>query len=401
MSAPAPIAPAGEFAFTRLEKVVFGPGKLAELGAELERRGLRRAVVVTGKSLGASELIGKVTAAMTGRCAGVFAGAAQHVPAQTVRDLTAELRRLDADAVVSFGGGSPIDTAKVAAASVMNDRDMTAEAGELRLSEAFGSAPAGGELIHIAIPTTLSAGEYTPGGGATDESDRVKRATLDPRLQPKVVINDPELTLATPDWLWAATGMRAFDHAVEAAYSVRHQPFVDALATKAIRLLSEHLPASLRTRGEESVAHRGFCQIAAWCSLFGGFNTGLGVSHALGHQIGPMWDVPHGVTSCITLPHAMRFMAEEAPERFEPIAEGLRIAFDPADPRPGARACAERVAVFVEGLPVAHTLKDVGVGRDQLREVAHAVHEEIELFGVLGRPMRLEEVTALLEAAYA
>ncbi|MEI9965474.1 MAG: iron-containing alcohol dehydrogenase [Caulobacteraceae bacterium] len=127
---------------------------------------------------------------------------------------------------------------------------------------------------------------------------------------------------------------------MEATYSIRHQPFIDALATKAIRLLTEHLPASIRTDGDEALAHRGQCQIAAWCSLFGGFNTGLGVSHALGHQIGPMWNVPHGVTSCITLPHAMRFMAGVAPERFGPIAEGLNLAFDPADPRPAALAAA-------------------------------------------------------------
>lgn len=394
-------APSGQFAFTRLEKVVFGPGKLCELGPELERRGLARAVVVTGRSLGGSALLERVTSAMAGRCAGVFAGAAQHVPAQSVRDLTAELERLAADAVVSFGGGSPIDTAKVAAASVMNGRDMTREAGELRMSEAFAASAAGPELVHIALPTTLSAGEYTPGGGATDETDRVKRATLDPRLQPKVVINDPELTLATPDWLWASTGVRALDHAVEAAYSIRHQPFVDALAAKAVRLLNDHLAASLRTTGEEALEHRGYCQIAAWCSLFGGFNTGLGVSHAMGHQIGPMWDVPHGVTSCIALPHAMRFMAREAPDRFEPIAEGLRIGFDPARPEAAALACAERVAELIAALPVPRTLEEVGVGRGELGRVAAAVREEIELFGVLGRPMRLEEVADLLEAAYA
>ena len=393
-------APEGEFAFTRLEKVVFGPGKVAELGAELDRRSCSRAVVVTGKSLGASPLLASVTGALGGRCAGVFAGAAQHVPSQTVRDLTRELERLDADAVISFGGGSPIDTAKVAAASVMNGRDMTLEAGELRLEKAFGAAAGGGrELLHIAVPTTLSAGEYTPGGGATDEASRVKRATLDPRLQPKLVINDPELTLATPDWLWASTGMRALDHAVEAAYSIRHQPFVDALAAKAIRLLTDHLPGSLSAEGDERIGHRGQCQIAAWCSLFGGINTGLGVSHALGHQIGPMWDVPHGVTSCITLPHAMRFMAAVAPERFEPIAEGLRIPFDPAAPGPAARACAERVAAFVAALPVPRTLGEVGVSDNEIPAIAEAVREEIELFDVLGRPVELEEVRALLEAA--
>ena len=393
-------APEGEFAFTRLEKVIFGPGKVAELGPELERRGLRRAVVVTGRSLGASPLLDRVTGALCGRCAGVFSGAAQHVPSQTVRDLTAELQRLGADAVISFGGGSPIDTAKVAAASVMNRRDMTLEAGELRLEKAFGAASGGGrELLHIAVPTTLSAGEYTPGGGATDEASRVKRATLDPRLQPKLVINDPELTLATPDWLWASTGMRALDHAVEAAYSIRRQPFVDALAAKAIRLLFDHLPASLTAEGDERVAHRGQCQIAAWCSLFGGFNTGLGVSHAMGHQIGPTWDVPHGVTSCITLPHAMRFMATVAPERFEPIAEGLRIPFGPADPGHAARACADRVAAFVADLPVPRTLSEVGVSHNEIPAIAEAVREEIDLFDVLGRPVELQEVRALLEAA--
>jgi len=393
-------APVGEFAFTRLEEVVFGPGKIADLGPELERRGLTRAVIVTGRSLGASPLVQRVADAMAGRCAGVFPGAAQHVPTGSVRELTAMLLRLEADAVVSFGGGSPIDTAKVAAASVMNGRDMTLEAGGLELGKAFAAAAGSGpELIHIAVPTTLSAGEYTPGGGATEEASRVKRATLDPRLQPKVVINDPELTLATPDWLWASTGMRALDHAVEAAYSIRHQPFVDALAAKAIRLLIEHLPASLTTSGDERIAHRGHCQIAAWCSLFGGFNTGLGVSHALGHQIGPMWNVPHGVTSCITLPHAMRFMAAVAPERFEPIAEGLGVPFDPADPGPTARACAERVAGFVAALPVPRTLAEVGVSHNELPQIAEAVREEIELFDVLGRPVALDEVRALLEAA--
>jgi len=392
-------APEGEFLFTRLEKVVFGPGKIADLGPELERRGCERAVVVTGRSLGASPLLDRVTGSMGDRCAGIFAGAAQHVPSRTVRDLTTELIRLDADAVISFGGGSPIDTAKVAAASVMNGRDMTHEAGELRLERAFGASPSGPEMLHIAVPTTLSAGEYTPGGGATDEASRVKRATLDPRLQPKVVINDPELTLATPDWLWASTGMRALDHAVEAAYSIRHQAFVDALATKAIRLLTEHLPASLNARGEDQIAHRGHCQIAAWCSLFGGFNTGLGVSHAMGHQIGPTWDVPHGVTSCITLPHAMRFMAGVAPERFGPIAEGLGLPFDASDPGPAARASAERIAAFVAGLPVPRTLSEVSVGDNELSRIAEAVREEIELFDVLGRPVALEEVRALLEAA--
>src|SRR5579863_9907437 len=133
-------APVGEFSFTKLEKVIFGPGKIDALGRELERRKLKRAVVVTGKTLGKSKLLDRVTAAMGARCAAVYKGAAQHVPAATVRELTAEMKRVDADCVISFGGGSPIDTAKVAAASILSNRDATATRGI-----DFASAIVGGD----------------------------------------------------------------------------------------------------------------------------------------------------------------------------------------------------------------------------------------------------------------
>jgi alcohol dehydrogenase class IV len=131
--------PAGEFSFTRLEKVIFGAGSIAKVGQELDRRGLTRAVVVTGKSLGASSLLDQVTGALGARCAGVFKGISQHVPMQSVRALTEELRRLAADAVVSFGGGSPIDAGKVAIASILNGRDMTLAGGELDWRRAAAS----------------------------------------------------------------------------------------------------------------------------------------------------------------------------------------------------------------------------------------------------------------------
>jgi alcohol dehydrogenase len=391
-------APVGEFVFTELEKVIFGPGKVDALGKDLERRKLQRAVVVTGKTLGKSRLLDQVTTAMGSRCAAVYKGAAQHVPATTVRELTAELKRVDADSIISFGGGSPIDTAKVAAASILSNRDATAIRGI-----DFAGAVVGGngrDLIHIAIPTTLSAGEYTPAGGVTDEATLIKGGVIDPRLQPRTIINDPALSVETPDWLWVATGMRAFDHAVEAIYSIRHQMLADTLATKAIALLREHLPASIKTTGEASLGHRGNCQMAAWFSIFGGMNTRFGVSHALGHQIGPKWNVPHGVTSCITMPHVMRFMADIAPQRFGPIAEGLGISFDLDNARPAALECADRVERFIAQFDVPHTLKDADVKRSEIPDIAEPVHSEIEHAKVVDRPVNREEVIALLEAAY-
>lgn len=391
----------GELAFTSLEKVIFGPGRVSSLGEELERRHIERAILVTTRSLGRSSLLDRVKGAAGRRCAGVFAGTAQHAPSATVRALTDELRRLDADAIVSFGGGSAIDSAKVAAASVINGRDMIARARGLKLSDAFGSASGGRQLLHIAVPTTLSAAEMTPAGGVTDERTRVKHGVVDPRLQPKVVIYDPELTRDTPDWLWAATGMRALDHGIEAAYSARRQSFTDALAAKAIQLIVGHLRPGLQGEWNEArLAHRGQCQIGACCSLYVGFNTGLGLSHAIGHQIGPMWNVPHGITSCISLPHAMRLMAGAAPERFEPIAQGLGIAFDSRDPATAARACARRVEDFIAQFELPRSLREAGVPRKELPRVVDAIHEEIEQFGTVGRPLTREEVVRLLDAAY-
>lgn len=371
-------APSADFVLTKLERVISGPGKIAALGEELGRRGLRRALIVTGKTLGGSPLLERITRAAGASCVGVFTGVQQHVPRSSVRQLQAETERADADCLVSFGGGSPIDTCKAASHALLDSR----------------------ELVHIAVPTTLSAGEYTHAAGITDETTRVKSGVSDPRLQPRAVFNDPELTMQTPHWLWAATGIRALDHAVESIYAIRHHPLSDALGARAIALLREHLPASIEAGPAEQIAHRGHCQMAAWFSIFGSMNTRFGLSHLLGHQIGPRWNVPHGVTSCITLPHVMRFMAKIAASRFGPIAEGFGIPFDPDHPEATALACADHTAQFIARFHVPHTLHDADVPRAEIGEITPTVQHEVERSGVVDRPITAQEATALLEAAY-
>ena len=371
-------APSGEFNLSRLERVIYGPGKIAALKDEMERRKLERALVVTTDIVAALPILQQVTGALGSRCAGVFSKVIQHVPRGTVNELQKEIERVNADSLISFGGGSPIDSCKVAA---------------------YGMLPAR-ELIHMAVPTTLSAAEYTHAGGVTDETTRVKSGVYDPRVLPRTVINDPVLTLSTPDWLWVTTGMRALDHAIECAYAIRHHPISDALASKAISLLEEHLPAAIRTEGDQRIAHRGHCQVAAWFSIYGAMNTRFGLSHLLGHQIGPRWDVPHGVTSCITLPTAMRFMADVAPQRFGPIAEGYKIPFDPANPKPAALACADRTEQFIAQFDVPKKLRDAKVPRNELGEIVAPIAHELEHMGVVDRPVTEKEVLTLLETVY-
>jgi alcohol dehydrogenase len=386
----------GEYHFTRLETVIFGAGKVETLGKELERRGAKRALIVTGKTLGRSKLLDKVKNAAGSALAGVFAGAAQHVPSKTVVDLVAEARRVEADTMISFGGGSPIDTVKNAAMILMGGRGGSRTIDFSAPTE----TPSGREILHIAIPTTLSAGEFTPGGGVTDEASKVKGGVSDPRLQAKTVILDPVLTVETPAWLWASTGMRALDHAVESIYSTRHQLVTDTLGARAIALLNSHLLPSLQTHGDEELEHRMQCQLAAWLSIFGMMNTRAGISHALGHQIGPYWNVPHGVTSCITLPHVMRFMAGIAPERFGAIAEGFGVRFDPRDARSAALECADRAAKFIGKFEVPMRLRDVGVAREEISKIAGTVLEEVKRSNTVGAEVTLEQLVAILDAAY-
>jgi alcohol dehydrogenase len=374
-----------EFNLSGLERVVSGAGSVDRLSHELERRGLERAVVVTGRTLGASPLVERVTGPIGARCVAVFTDARQHVPSCAVAQLTTLLQDQRADAVISFGGGSPIDTAKAAVYGLISNPGFPR-----------GARPP----AHIAIPTTLSAGEFTAVAGITDEKTRIKRPVSDSRITPRTVIADPTLTLETPAWLWAASGIRALDHAIESIYSVRHYPVSDAAASSGVTMLLQHLHPSLDTSDPCLLEHRGECQLAAWMCVFGVTNAGFGLSHALGHQIGPRWDVPHGMTSCITLPHAMRFMAALAPERFRPIAEGFGVAFDPARPREAALACADRAAAFIAQFNVPQRLRDVGVPRDELPVVAAIVHEVMDAAHVVDRLVTTDDIVTLLTHAY-
>jgi len=361
----------GEYPLTQLERVVFGAGSIARVGGELDRLGASRAVVVTGRTLSASPLLDRVTGALGARCVQVFAGARQHVPASAVADLVRVLDDTRADCLVSFGGGSPIDAAKAAT---------------------LGRAP----LAHVAVPTTLSAGEFTAVAGITDDGSRVKHAVADPGLAPRVVLLDPELTVDTPSWLWAASGMRAVDHAVETLYSTYQHPVSASQATEALRLLSSHLEPSLDAARLDDRLH---CQTAAWMSVQGIAYAGLGLSHALGHQIGPRWNVAHGVTSCITLPHAMRAIAAKRPDRFEAIAGALRIPFEAAQPRPAALACADAVAMLVSRLELPSSLLAVGGSRGELADVAGVVHDVMSRAPRVGHLLTRDEIASVLSAA--
>jgi maleylacetate reductase len=239
------------------------------------------------------------------------------------------------DGVVSFGGGSAIDAAKMLA---------------VRLADLEGHADHA--LPHVAIPTTLSAAELAGGAGYTNAAGD-KAGMRDPRLLADCVIYDPELTLATPIELWLSTGIRALDHAVEGFLAAGENPFPDVMAVEAVRRLFDSLPRAKAAPDDLGV--RAENQLAAWFSFTLPGESANGLSHVMGKQIGARHGIPHGVTSCLLLPHVMRYLEPRQPER-----KAARVGLYEREQRPSSMRLASRSATTVSrsGSPAA---KDYGL----------------------------------------
>jgi maleylacetate reductase len=211
-----------------------------------------------------------------------------------------------------------------------------------------------------AVPTTLSAAEFTAGAGITDVQRKVKLSFSHPRMAPIAAILDPAATLETPMELMLSTGMRAMDHAVERWCSIRPHPLADPLALHAMEMLAVNLPA-IKARPDE-LEPRLNCQLAAWLTQVSAAAGGPnGASHGIGYILGGYAGVPHGITSCISLAATLEWNEPVNAERQRVIAEKLG--------RPGARPC-DVMRDFVKSLGLPTRLGDVGITADRIPELA-------------------------------
>ena len=340
----------GEYSYLPIERVHFGQRSIGRLSEELDRLGSSRPFLVTGKTIAEqTDLCQKVEDSAGRKLAGIFSGIKQHAPQSGILEATRQAGLANADALISLGGGSPIDSAKIVVKELSNDFARPA-------------------LPHIAIPTTLSAAEFSHAAGMTDEGSRRKVGFRDPRLVPRVVFLDPEATVPTPAWLWGSSGIRSLDHAVEAVCSPRHQPFVDVLALEAIRLLFENLKES--TADPSDLGKRLACQMAAWMSFAGVLSVGTGLSHAIGRTIGATWNIPHGITSCLTLAEVMRMEASRGSDRLILIAKAEGRKLDGLDEKKAALEASLGVDELVRALGLSKRLGNYGITRDDLHRIA-------------------------------
>ena len=339
------------------ERVRSGIGSVNTLAEEVDKVGGKRALIITGNSLSnKTDLVNRLQNILGDRCAGVFDEAKQHVLKRSVMDALQMTKDCKADTLISFGGGSPIDTMKMVT-------HLLIEEGE-------------NALPNIAIPTTLSAGEFTFACGMTDEETRVKTVYgFHPALLAKAVILDPEVTIETPDWLWGASGMRAVDHAIEAIWAPNAHPITTLMALDALKELHQCLASSRR---RDALELRLRCQHAAWMSIFGLLNLGLRLTHPIGHQLGARFDIPHGVTSCISLPVSMRLLYERTTAAQELMAEALGVKGDTH--AESAKAAADAVTKMVLDLGLPSRLSETTAIEKELPELANEISKELKEF---------------------
>jgi alcohol dehydrogenase class IV len=355
-------ADSGSFSYANPASIYWGAGTLAErLGSVLAQRELRRAFVISTRSVASNPALGPWLRQILGdHCVGEFAGITQHAPAAGVAAAVHAADTSQPDVLISFGGGSPIDATKAVAFALATGLDLNgpgaAEAARLLRPDATDLLP------HLAIPTTLSAAELSGLAGFTTEADREKVGLRGEVLIPTAVFFDAELSLHTPLELWLSTGIRAVDHAVETVLATGCHPFADTLALEALRRLRAGLLAT--HAHADDLAARTQSQLGAWFSFTLPGPAAAGLSHTLGKRIGARHGIPHGVSSCLLLPHVMRYLAPRTGAAQERIAAALS-----AD---GVSA-ADAVASLIQTLGLPRHLADFALSEADLEAAARPV----------------------------
>jgi maleylacetate reductase len=360
----------GVYEFLALERVIFGEPAANAVLETAKHYGSRRIYLVTSKTLNRStDEINKIRQALGERYLDTFDECVEHTPRSSVIELARRFRHANPDLVVTVGGGTPIDTVKLALLCLAENIDDEQTLGEFRIQvDAQGKRHTpmvrNPPMRQVVIPTTLSAAEFTNLGGCTDPIRQVKDLYTGREIGAMVVILDPALTLHTPHWLWMATGVRAIDHAVETICSTGHQPFTDATCLHGLQLLSQglsnvkHDPTDIQARLD--------CQLGVWLSATGIMRVPMGASHGIGHQLGAVAGVAHGHTSCILLPAVMRYNLPVNAERQKLVAKALGFPERPAH---------ELLSSLISELGMPTTLQEVGVERSQFESIANgAMH---------------------------
>jgi len=342
---------------------LMGSGSLAEAMQAVKGLGFRKALIVTDGMLSKLGLAAKVAKLLNDQQIDtvLFDGVQPNPTESNVRAGLALLRENRCDCVVSLGGGSSHDCAKGIALCATNGGEISDYEGVDRSVKP--------QLPLVAINTTAgTASEMTRFCVITDEETHIKMAIVDRNVTPILSVNDPDLMLAKPKALTAATGMDALTHAVEAYVSTAATPITDACALKAVELIARHLRTAV-AKGDDLHAR----EQMAYAQFLAGMafnNASLGYVHAMSHQLGGFYDLPHGVCNALLLPHVEAFNVKTSAARLRDVAQAMGENVQGLDAQAGAQACLAAIRKLSSDIGIPKSLGELGVKRADIPTLA-------------------------------
>jgi maleylacetate reductase len=348
---------AGSYQFPPMEQVIYGKPAAEALREEAERLEARRVFLIASRTLNTkTDEIEKLRTSLGDRHAGTFDGIPQHTTREVVVRTAREAKQAGADLVVAIGGGSVVDAAKIV---LMCMEHEIFDSDGLDGLETTPERRFGGfrnpKVRMIAIPSTLSGGEYNSGALVTDARRKLKQIFNHPMMMPRSIILDPAVTRYTPEKLWLGSGTRAMDHGIEAVCSIRGNALVERVCLAGLRYLHDGLLRTRENPNDEEA--RVNCQLGSWLSAFGlQARVPMGASHAIGHVLGGTCDVPHYFCTAVMMPSVLRYNRPATAEAQRMVAEALRSP---------EKDASEAFAAFVAKLGLPRRLSDVGVHEDR------------------------------------
>lgn len=357
--------------FVLNETSYFGEGARKVLTDEIKKRGFKKVLVVTDDSLFKAGVSKKVTDLLEANSIKyvVFHDVKPNPPVENVIAGVEICKKEKIDSIVAVGGGSSIDTAKGISIIVTNpDREDVVSLNGLSNTKNKG-------LPLIAIPTTAgTAAEVTINYVITDPKKQIKMVCVDENDIPIVSIVDTELMALMPKSIAASTGMDALTHAIEGYICKGRNIMSQMFSMKAIQLIYDNLAKAVNEKDQDAINKMGLGQYIAG---MGFSNVGLGIVHSMAHQLGAVYDTPHGLANAILLPTVMKFNGEVSFEEFrEILTQAFHIDATDFTKEEIIKTFCECIKNLSYDVGITQTVKDVGAKKEDFELLAEKAMED-------------------------
>ena len=351
--------------FTLNETSYFGEGARKVLPEEIKKRGFKKVLVVTDESLYKAGVSTKITDLLEANNINyvLFHDVKPNPPIKNVLDGVAMCKEEKCDLIVAVGGGSSIDTAKGISIIIANpDRSDV-----VSLNGASNTKNKG--LPIIALPTTAgTAAEVTINYVITDPEREIKMVCVDEHDIPIIAIVDTELMASMPKSVASSTGMDALTHAIEGYITKSRNIMSQMFSMKAIQLIYDNLAKAVNEKDQDAINKVGLGQYIAGMAFS---NVGLGIVHSMAHQLGAVYDTPHGLANAILLPTVMEFNGEVSYEEFRKIlTEAMHIDATEFTKEEVIKTFCECIRNLSNDVGITQTVKDVGAKKEDFEMLA-------------------------------